>query len=36
MKTGVHGLSHGIIYMILDLAIIVELQLVTGGQTDTQ
>jgi len=33
-KTRVPGLSCGVVYMILRLAVFVELRLVTDGQTD--
>ena len=33
-KTRVPGLSCGVVYVILHLAVVVELRLVTDGQTD--
>ena len=35
-KTRVHGLSYGVVSVILDLAIFVQLRLVTDGRTDAQ
>ena len=35
-KTRVHGLSCGVVYVILHLAVLVELRLVTDGLTDTE
>ena len=35
-KTRVPGLSRGVVYVILRLAVLVELRLVTDGRTDRQ
>ena len=35
-KTRLHGLSYGVVYVILCLAVLVELRLVRDGQTLTQ